>query len=135
MTSRPSASITSGPWAEASTRSSFHRPASLILASSAWIWGFIESNMSAFLPPRHEHHLACLSGTEQRDRLVELLHRHDVGDRRTDVEPTRGEQVVHLVPGLVHAPPDDPMERDPLEDHQAIPIERKRLLEQAQERE
>src|SRR6185369_17071821 len=104
-TRRPSASVTSGPCGEVSTRSPFHSPPSLIFCSSASITGFMCSNMvsvsplSSLLSPGHEHDLPRPAVAQQRDRLVEALHGHDVRDRGLQVQPARAQE---LEPAITH---------------------------------
>src|SRR2546427_2945583 len=90
---------------------------------------------SPLLPPWHQHHLACTAVAQEADRIFDLLHWHDVRDRGTDVEAAGAQQVVHLVPRLIHAPADDAVDRDPLEDHEPVPVQLEGLLGEPEERE
>ena len=86
----------------------------------------------ALRAPRHQHHLAGVA----RARSSAIASSNSsigmtcviAGRMSSRPEP---QQVVHLVPGLVHAPADDAVDRDALEDHQPVPVQLERLLGQA----
>ena len=69
---------------------------------------------------RHlQDHLAGLPVLDDLDRVRDPLEREAVGDDRPRVELAGPEEPPHLVPGLVHPPAGDAVEREALEDHVA----------------
>ena len=112
-TSRPSASVTWAPCAEAITRSGLQRPASRDLVELALelLAHSLEHHCSQF-----EDDLAALAAGGDREGLLEVAVGEAVRDHRRDVE-ARLEHHRHLVPGLVHLAAVDALDREHVEDH------------------
>src|SRR5687768_10585592 len=64
-----------------------------------------------------EDDLSRLSALDRVNGFVGLFEGKAVGDHRRGVELTGAEEAGHLVPGVVHATPDDTINGDALEDH------------------
>src|SRR5262245_56372807 len=69
-------------------------------------------------------HLARFAGSHRLEALLELIEGDPVGDDRGEIDEAGPEGLAHLLPGVVHAPTDDTVDRDPLEDDVVREVDR-----------